>query len=134
MPTLVPTTEKRYFTITEVAERLDVNASTLRYWEREFKQLKPRTNARGKRFYIQRDIELIERIHDLVKAQGFTCKGARAVLKSGSKVDAALRAADDATLPLRQPELLPEPPSPLNKEELLGKLEAVRERILALRA
>jgi DNA-binding transcriptional MerR regulator len=119
MPTLAPTTEKRFFTITEVADRLDVNASTLRYWEREFKQLKPRTNARGKRFYIQRDVELIERIQNLVKTQGFTCKGARAMLKSKASTNT------DAVF---------EKPRPSDNEELLGRLQALRERVLALRA
>lgn len=121
MPTLAPTTEKRFFTITEVADRLDVNASTLRYWEREFKQLKPRTNARGKRFYIQRDVELIERIRNLVKTQGFTCKGARAMLKSNASANA-------------NTDVVIEKARPSDNEELLGRLQALRERVLALRA
>jgi DNA-binding transcriptional MerR regulator len=72
--------EKRYFTITEVADQLGVNPSMLRYWEKEFRQLHPRTNARGKRFYTARDIEVIRRIHELVKVRAYTIEGARRLL------------------------------------------------------
>ena len=72
--------EKRYFSITEVADLLGVNPSMLRYWEKEFRQLHPRTNARGKRFYTERDIELIRRIHELVKVRAYTIEGARRLL------------------------------------------------------
>ena len=73
--------EKRYFTITEVANELGLNASQLRYWEKEFTQLNPRTNARGKRFYTAADKELIQQIAWLVKDQGYTIDGARKALK-----------------------------------------------------
>ena len=81
MPPLNKPVEKRFFTITEVAAEVGENASVLRYWEKEFRQLTPRTNARGKRFYTRKDIELIERIHALVRQQGFTIDGARKVLQ-----------------------------------------------------
>lgn len=72
--------EKRYFTITEVSEELDVKPSMLRYWEKEFRQLNPRTNSRGKRFYTRRDIDLIVEIRRLVKEQRYTIDGARKIL------------------------------------------------------
>lgn len=75
--------QKRYHSITEVAKALSVNASQLRYWEKEFRQLNPRTNARGKRFYTEKDIELIRQIHELVKVQGYTINGARKVMNAG---------------------------------------------------
>ena len=75
---------KRYFTITEVSDMLGLNASMLRYWEKEFRQLNPRTNARGKRFYTDRDIATIQEIHRLVKLQGFTLDGARPAASSAS--------------------------------------------------
>ena len=81
MPPLNKPVEKRFYTITEVAAEVGENASTLRYWEKEFRQLTPRTNARGKRFYSRKDIELIARIHALVRQQGFTIEGARKVLQ-----------------------------------------------------
>ena len=77
--------EKRYFTITEVANELGLNASQLRYWEKEFTPLNPRTNARGKRFYTAADKELIQQIAWLVKDQGYTIDGARKALKSAKK-------------------------------------------------
>jgi DNA-binding transcriptional MerR regulator len=72
--------EKRYYTITEVSEELDIKPSMLRYWEKEFRQLNPRTNSRGKRFYTRKDIDLIVEIRRLVKEQRYTIDGARKIL------------------------------------------------------
>ena len=70
--------QKRYFSISEVAKLLDVKPSLLRFWEKEFKQMQPKTNARGKRAYKQKeDIDIIRRIYDLVKVQGLTLEGAK---------------------------------------------------------
>jgi DNA-binding transcriptional MerR regulator len=54
--------EKIYSSITEVSQLTQLPVSTLRYWEEQFTQLKPRKNAAGRRFYTERDIELIKRI------------------------------------------------------------------------
>jgi len=74
--------QKQYFSISEVASMLGVNASLLRFWEKEFKQIQPKTNARGKRAYKLKDIEIIRSVHVLVKEQGFTLDGAKKALSS----------------------------------------------------
>ena len=73
--------EKLYYSIGEVAEMLEVNASMLRYWEREFDILKPKKNAKGDRFFTKGDIEKIKLIYHLVKEKGYTLEGAKARLK-----------------------------------------------------
>ena len=85
--------QKRYFSISEVAKMLDVKPSLLRFWEKEFKEIAPKTNARGKRAYKQDDIDVIRRIYDLVKVQGLTLEGARKALRSrkGSPASVAKR-------------------------------------------
>ena len=71
--------EKAYYSINEVAEQFGVNASTLRYWEKEFTQLKPkRTN--GRRYYSAADLELIKQISFLLNNQKLTISGAKARL------------------------------------------------------
>lgn len=71
--------EKAYYSINEVAEQFGVNASTLRYWEKEFTQLKPkRTN--GRRYYSTADLELIKQISFLLNDQKLTISGAKARL------------------------------------------------------
>ena len=47
--------EKYYYSITEVAEMFKINASTLRFWEKEFPSLKPDTNLKGNRKYTKKD-------------------------------------------------------------------------------
>ena len=54
--------QRLYYSIAEVSELLDVPQYTLHYWEREFEQLKPKRNEKGKRFYTQDDVEIIRKI------------------------------------------------------------------------
>lgn len=68
---------KLYRSIAEVADELNVQQSTLRYWEKEFPQIKPKTNGRGVRHYRDEDVEIITLIHHLVKERGMTLQGAR---------------------------------------------------------
>ena len=68
---------KLYYSIKEVAQQLGVNESTLRYWEKEFPQLKPKTQALNKvRQYTAEDMELLKTIYNLVKVRGFKLAGA----------------------------------------------------------
>ena len=69
--------EKLYYSISEVSEILGVTQSNLRFWEKEFKQLKPKRNAKGTRFYTQDDIDVVKRIMFLVSAQRLTLEGAK---------------------------------------------------------
>ncbi len=71
-------TPKLYYSIKEVAQMIGVNESTLRYWETEFPNLRPRTVASTKvRQYTDKDIEEIRVIHNLVKVRGFRIAAAR---------------------------------------------------------
>ena len=72
---------KLYYTIGEVAEMFNVNASTIRYWEQQFSVLRPRKNKKGNRLFTDRDIRYIRVIYNLVKEQGYTLDGARNALK-----------------------------------------------------
>lgn len=74
-------TEKLYYSISEVSELLDINASTIRFWEKEFDQLKPTKNKKGNRLFTRKDIEHLQAIVLLVKEKGFTIQGAREQLK-----------------------------------------------------
>ena len=74
-------TQKLYFSISEVSELFDLNASTLRFWEKEFDVLRPTKNKKGNRMFTKKDIEYIARIVELVKDKGFTIQGAKEQLK-----------------------------------------------------
>ena len=74
--------EKLYYSIGEVADMFEVNASLIRFWEKEFPQLQPRKNNRGNRVYSKKDIELFKKIHHLVKEKGFTLEGAKNALRT----------------------------------------------------
>lgn len=69
--------EKLFYSISEVATMFDVNQSNLRFWEKEFKQLKPKRNDKGTRFYTPDDIQVIKQIIYLVNDQKLTLDGAK---------------------------------------------------------
>ncbi len=83
------TLTKRYYTISEVSELFGVAKSLLRYWESEFKNIRPRKDRGGVRRYTSKDIERIDRIYTLLKVRGFTIEGAKKELskKTSSGAD-----------------------------------------------
>lgn len=73
---------KLYYSIGEVADAYDVEPHTLRYWEEEFPDLRPGTTPGGQRRYRKEDIEVIGRIHHLVREEKYTVEGAREKLET----------------------------------------------------
>lgn len=86
----------------------DLLPSALRYWEKEFSDIKPKRNTKGTRYYTKKDIENLRLIHHLVKERGLTIKGAKQKLKE-SRAD-----LDQSHVVIR-------------------KLEGVREKLLRMR-
>jgi len=74
--------EKVAYSIQEVSKMLDVNASLLRYWEKEFPVIKPERSDKGTRTYRKDDIDTIKLIYHLVKEKGLTLEGAKQQLKT----------------------------------------------------
>lgn len=73
--------EKHFYTISEVAEMFGVNASLIRFWEREFSNIKPQKNKKGNRLFTKEDIEQVRLVYHLVKDRGMTLKGAQLKIK-----------------------------------------------------
>ncbi len=73
---------KLYYGIKEVAELFGINASKLRYYEKEFPTLQPKKNRSGDRVYTQADIDHLKEILELTNEKGFTLPGAREYLKT----------------------------------------------------
>ena len=72
---------KLYYSIKEVAGMIGVNESLLRYWEKEFPHLRPKTiSTNNVRQYTEKDIEQIRLIYNLVKVRGFKLAAARKYL------------------------------------------------------
>ena len=72
---------KLFYSIGEVAEKFGVNDTLLRFWEKEFPQLKPKKGARGTRQYTKEDIEVVRVIYNLVKVRGLRIDAARELMK-----------------------------------------------------
>ena len=73
---------KLYYGIKEVAEMFAINASKLRYYEKEFPTLQPKKNRSGDRVYTQADIDHLKEILELINDKGYTLPGAREFLKT----------------------------------------------------
>ena len=78
-------TDKRYYSIGELATAFDVNTSLIRFWDKEFDILKPKKNAKGNRMFTPEDVKNLQLIYHLVKERGFTLEGAKTHLKEGQK-------------------------------------------------
>lgn len=74
--------DKIYFRIGEVANLVGVEPHVLRYWEHEFRSIRPTKSQRGQRVYSRRDVEHLRRIRSLLYEQGFTIAGAKKALRA----------------------------------------------------
>ena len=78
----VPPPLKMYLRIGEVARLLDVKPHVIRFWESEFKSLRPRKSSTGQRVFSRRDVERLTAIRHLLYDEGFTIEGARRHLRA----------------------------------------------------
>lgn len=100
--------DKLYFSIGELAEAFNVNASLIRFWDKEFDILKPKKNAKGNRMFTQEDVKNLQLIYHLVKERGFTLEGAKTHLKEGQR-------------------------KTLDKFDIIAKLESVKAQLLSIK-
>ena len=108
MPIHTEKNYKLYYSIAEVAEMFDVNQSLLRFWEKEFPQIAPKTYGRGVRQYRKEDVDTIALIYHLVKEKGMTLSGARQKLKDNK----------EATI---------------RNFEIINRLKEIREELLSIK-
>lgn len=113
---------KLYYRIGEVAQIVGVQPHVLRYWETEFRTIRPQKSHKGQRVYSRRDVEKLLKVKDLLKNQGFTIAGAKKKLRD-PEAQAALEVEVEAVVER------PAPPAPREPAR-----EQMREALLALRA
>lgn len=82
--------EKLFYTMGEVAEMFDVNQSLIRYWESQFRVLRPKRNKKGNRLFTPEDIRNLKLIYHLVKERGMTLEGAKKALRQAAADGAAM--------------------------------------------
>ncbi|MGE5178007.1 MAG: MerR family transcriptional regulator [Bacteroidota bacterium] len=110
-------TGKLYYSISEVSDLIGVKPHVLRYWETQFKMLRPRKGRGGARMYRKRDIEVLFDIKQLLYDQRFTIAGARRKI------------LDDKTDGKDQIEM---PFTKLDREEAIRSLKKDMESLLAM--
>jgi DNA-binding transcriptional MerR regulator len=93
-----PLPSKLYFRIGEVAGLVGVEPHVLRYWEREFRSIRPTKSAKGQRVYSRRDVESLLRVRELLYGQGFTIAGAKRRLRDKDAVEPADVASEETTI------------------------------------
>lgn len=103
---------KLYYSIGEVAAIFDVNASLIRFWEKEFTIIQPKKNKKGNRLFTVKDIEHFNKIYQLVKMEGYTLDGAKKALKSKDSADLA---------------------SNFSNDQIILRLEEIKSKLLSLK-
>ena len=94
--------ERSYYSIGDTAKMFGLTPATLRFWEKEFVEIKPFKNKKGERYYTRQDIELIKTIHYLTKVKGYTLKGAKDALKGNFIKEACNAQIADTLLKIKQ--------------------------------
>ena len=92
---MIDKSHRAYKTISEVVKILDLKSRsgqknpthTIRYWEKEFKQIKPKIFSGKRRYYDQSNIDLLKKIKFLLKDQGMTISGVKKILDSSDTND-----------------------------------------------
>ncbi len=87
--------KKLYYSISEVCKLTDLKSYVLRYWETEFRELKPPKNRAGNRTYRKKDIDVINNIKELLYDKKFTIEGARNQLAITPKISDKTDDEDD---------------------------------------
>lgn len=133
---------KLFFRIGEVAGLVGVEPHVLRYWEREFRSIRPTKSAKGQRVYSRKDVENLLRVRDLLYRDGFTIAGAKKKLqRNGAEPGAADLAAAMSAHPT-EPQIVPAVAAVAHAVAAAPVLtpaastesnRAVRERLLSLR-
>jgi DNA-binding transcriptional MerR regulator len=104
MQTMIP--EKAYFRIGEVSKILDIEPYVIRYWETEFKSVKPVRTRSAQRLYRKKDVQELLTIRDLLYDQRFTIDGAKKQLaKMRGESEPELKNVDKEKLLLVKREL-----------------------------
>jgi DNA-binding transcriptional MerR regulator len=116
-------------TIGEVSEALGIRPHVLRYWEAQFPLLKPLKRSGGRRYYRPADIQMVKTIDRLVNREGYTLKGAEAVLRASARAAPATPSATAAEQGAPGVRLMvAEGPE---MAEIIAGLKAVRARLAA---
>ncbi|MFN4039922.1 MAG: MerR family transcriptional regulator [Erythrobacter sp.] len=111
-------------TIGEVSEALGIKPHILRYWEQQFPLLKPLKRSGGRRYYRAADVAMVEAIDRLINREGYTLKGAEAVLRASGKKPA--RQVGDVADPSGVRLVITEEP---DLSDVIAGLKAVRAKL-----
>jgi DNA-binding transcriptional MerR regulator len=125
-------------TIGEVSEALGIKPHVLRYWEAQFPLLKPLKRSGGRRYYRASDVALVETIDRLVNREGYTLKGAEAVLRASAR-SAMDRRQEDRRVGDRRADTDPDPAPGVrlmvsegpDMGEIIAGLKSVRAKLAA---
>jgi DNA-binding transcriptional MerR regulator len=120
------TLSKLYYSIGEVAEMLQVNASLLRFWEKEFNLVVSKKNKKGNRLFSVKEIEQIKRIYHFVKVEGYTLDGAKKALKQKGISSTAAPVNQVIQSTQTQSE------SSADHRDLIARLEKIKQQLLRL--
>lgn len=121
--------DKLYYKIGEVAKFTGVKTHVLRYWETEFKAIRPNKSRSNQRLYRKQDVELILHLKDLLYNQGFTIAGARKKLREKPSSNKAAKAPKPVATNSADDQLA----LPLSESVDLKLLKEIREDLLQLK-
>lgn len=110
---------KAYFKIGEVAKILGIKSHVIRYWESEFNVIRPFKTKSQHRLFRRKDLIMLSLIKDLLHVRKFTVDGARKYLKQDLEAKKQLEAAIEATIPIKEHQLILDQQKKIFQSQLL---------------
>lgn len=124
-----------FLTISEVANKLDVQQHVLRFWETKFSHIRPLKRGGGRRYYRPEDVALLQRIHHLLYTEGYTIKGVQKLLREQGKAQIIAGSAGGVAVKSKvQPTADAQPKKPAVSANNRAVLEVMLAELKAMRA
>ncbi len=125
--------KKLYYSISEVSKMVDEESHILRYWEKEFSELKPKKNKGGNRIYSENDLKTILTIQKLIREEKLALKDAKSKIKTISSNELQLPFDTEDEIPASAPAIKEPKPAESNVHFDKAILKEFRELLISIK-
>ncbi len=125
--------KKLYYSISEISKIVDEESHILRYWEKEFSELRPKKNKGGNRIYSENDVKTILTIQKLIRDEKLSLKDAKIKIKTISNLELELPfEIEEKAIPKETTIETPKIPTP-NSNPNIAMLKEFKDLLLSIK-
>ncbi len=125
--------KKLYYSISEISKMVDEESHILRYWEKEFSELRPKKNKGGNRIYSENDVKTILTIQKLIRDEKLALKDAKIKIKTISNFELELPfATEEKSIPKETPVAVPKTATPKSNPNT-AMLKEIKDLLISIK-